>query len=43
MLKSNVSSNKSDIKAMREVIANLQKRLEDLKSEEEKTNLPSEK
>ena len=43
MLKSNVSSNKSDIKAMREVIANLQKRLEDLKCEEEKTNLPSEK
>ncbi|WHF52446.1 DUF1003 domain-containing protein [Chryseobacterium gotjawalense] len=39
MLKSNVSSNKSDIKAMREVIANLQKRLEDLKTEEENANL----
>ncbi|KEY19769.1 DUF1003 domain-containing protein [Kaistella antarctica] len=43
MLKSNVSSNKNDIKAMREVIANLQKRLEDLKIEEEKANLPPEK
>ena len=43
MLKSNVSSNKNDIKAMREVIANLRKRLEDLKSEEEKSNLPPEK
>ena len=43
MLKSNVSSNKNDIKAMREVIANLQKRLEDLKSEDEKSNLPPEK
>ncbi len=42
MLKSNVSSNKNDIKAMREVIANLQKRLEDLKIEEEKANLPPE-
>ncbi|MDQ0475568.1 MULTISPECIES: DUF1003 domain-containing protein [Chryseobacterium] len=42
MLKSNVSSNKSDIKAMREVIANLQKRLEDLKTEEENANLPPE-
>ena len=43
MLKSNVSSNKNDIKAMREVIANLQKRLEDLKIEEEKANLPPKK
>ena len=43
MLKSNVSSNKNDIKAMREVIANLQKRLENLKIEEEKANLPPEK
>ena len=43
MLKSNVSSNKNDIKAMREVIANLQKKLEDLKIEEEKANLPPEK
>ena len=43
MLKSNVSSNKNDIKAMREVIANLQKRLEDLKIEEEKANLTPEK
>lgn len=43
MLKSNVSSNKNDIKAMREVIAKLQKRLEDLKIEEEKANLPPEK
>ncbi|WP_373708202.1 DUF1003 domain-containing protein [Kaistella sp.] len=42
MLKSNVSSNKNDIRAMREVIANLQKRLEDLKIEEEKANLPPE-
>ena len=33
MLKSNVSSNKNDIKAMREVIANLQKQLEELKKE----------
>lgn len=31
MLKSNVSSNKNDIKAMREVIAGLQKQLEELK------------
>ena len=43
MLKNNVSSNKNDIKAMQEVIANLQKRLEDLKIEEEKANLPPEK
>lgn len=43
MLKSNVSSNKNDIKAMREVIANLQKRLEDLKIEEKKANLPPER
>jgi uncharacterized membrane protein len=42
MLKSNISSKKNDIKAMREVIANLQKRLEDLKIEEEKANLPPE-
>ena len=33
MLKSNVSSNKNDIKAMREVIANLQKQLEELEKE----------
>lgn len=33
MLKSNVSSNKSDIRAMREVIASLQKQLEDLKKD----------
>jgi peptidoglycan hydrolase CwlO-like protein len=43
MLKSNVSSNKNDIKAMREVIANLQKRLEDLKIEDEKANRLPEK
>lgn len=43
MLKSNVSSNKNDIKAMRELIANLQKRLEHLKIEEENVNLPPEK
>lgn len=36
MLKSNVSSNKSDIRAMREVIASLQKQLEDLKKDEGK-------
>lgn len=41
MLKSNVSSNKNDIKAMRELIANLQKRLEHLKIEEEKVDPPS--
>lgn len=34
MLKSHVSSNKNDIKALRKVIANLQKQLEDLKNEE---------
>lgn len=33
MLKSNVTSNKNDIKAMREVISNLQQQLEDLKKE----------
>lgn len=38
MLKSNVSSNKNDIKAMREVIANLQKQLEELKKD---GNIPS--
>ena len=43
MLKSNVSSNKNDIKAMREVIANLQKRLEDLKIKKEKANRLPEK
>lgn len=42
MLKSNVSSNKNDIKAMRELIANLQKRLEHLKIEEENVDLPPE-
>jgi hypothetical protein len=36
MLKSHVSSNKNDIKAMREIIVNLQKQLEDLKKEEQK-------
>ena len=36
LLKSNVSSNKNDIKAMREVIADLQKQLEELKKEEQK-------
>ncbi len=35
MLKSNVSSNKSDIKAMREVIALLQKELQELKNADE--------
>ena len=37
MLKSNVSSNKNDIKALREMISNLQQQLEDLKSEDEAT------
>lgn len=35
MLKSNVSSNKNEIKALREVIENLQKQLEELKADEE--------
>lgn len=35
MLKSNVSSNKSDIRAMREVIAKLQEQLQNLKPEDE--------
>ena len=38
MLKSNVSSNKNDIKALREMISNLQQQLEDLKCEDEATN-----
>lgn len=36
MLKSNVSSNKNDIKALREVISQLQQQLEDLKKDDEK-------
>lgn len=35
MLKSNVSSNKNDIKALRELISNLQLQLEELKKEDE--------
>lgn len=37
MLKSNVSSNKNDIKALRGVISNLQQQLEDLKKNDENT------
>ena len=37
MLKSNVSSNKNDIKALRGVISNLQEQLEDLKKNDENT------
>ena len=38
MLKSNVSSNKNDIKALRGVISNLQEQLEDLKKNDENTD-----